>query len=333
MRGKIAIRLTALVVVGAAFAWMLIRLDWKEFLERLLGASPFDLGLMLLTWMSALLLRPVRFRFLLHALGHVQRADYRTVWAALLLGNTVNSFTPLRVGDVVLALFLRQRLGIGIHETATVTIADWACDFLCVAAIFLGALAFAPVAATWTGHAIVVLVAAFLVGVLGLWILIRWQTFALGVIDWVLARLTPGWRTRGRQMAKEALDGLATIATWRVALPLFLLSVLIWSIIGLSYWFGLRAVFADASPAGAAFSMAAVTLSFVVPLGPGGMGAFEAAAIGALALFRVPIEAALAFAILAHSFQLLVVLLFTALAVLVQRIDYRSLWAAAEKRN
>ena len=331
MKGNIALKVAAFVVVGAAFFWMLTRLDWKEFGNRILGASPVDLGLMLLFWMLALLLRPIRFRFLLNVLSQVRRADYRTVWAALLLGNTVNSFMPLRVGDVVLALFLRQRLGIGIHETAMVIIADWACDFLCVAAIFLGALAFAPVTATWTSHAIVILAVAFIAGGAGVLVVIRCRARALWILDLILSRLAPKWQTRAYQIAKETLDGLAAIATWRVALPLILLSVLIWSVIGLSYWFGLRAVFPDSSPVAALFSMAAVTLSFVVPLGPGGMGAFEAAAIGALSLFRVPIEAALAFAILAHSFQLLVILLFTVMAVFLQRIDYRSLWAAAKK--
>ena len=48
--------------------------------------------------------------------------------------------------------------------------------------------------------------------------------------------------------------------------------------------------------------MAAVTLSFAVPLGPGGMGAFEASSVLALAVFDVPLEPAIAFAVIAHLF-------------------------------
>jgi uncharacterized membrane protein YbhN (UPF0104 family) len=102
-------------------------------------------------------------------------------------------------------------------------------------------------------------------------------------------------------------------------------------VIGLSYWLGLRAVFIEPSVALASFTMAAVTLSFVVPLGPGGLGAFEAAAVVALSLFDVQLEAAIAFAILAHAFQLGTALLLAAIAVTTQRIDYRALLLETKK--
>ena len=52
----------------------------------------------------------------------------------------------------------------------------------------------------------------------------------------------------------------------------------------------------------------------------------------ALAVFDVPLEAAIAFAIIAHVFQLGVVLTFALIAVLIGRLDYRSLRAAPEGR-
>jgi uncharacterized membrane protein YbhN (UPF0104 family) len=77
--------------------------------------------------------------------------------------------------------------------------------------------------------------------------------------------------------------------------------------------------------------MSAVALSFVLPLGPGGLGAFEAAAVVALSVFGVPLEAAIPFAVIAHAFQLGSALLLAMLAVTTQRIDYRSLMKAAQK--
>jgi uncharacterized membrane protein YbhN (UPF0104 family) len=78
--------------------------------------------------------------------------------------------------------------------------------------------------------------------------------------------------------------------------------------------------------------MAVTALSFAVPLGPGGMGAFEASSVLALAVFDVPLEPAIAFAVIAHLFQLGSVAAFAAVAVLTGHIDYRSLWSSAEKR-
>ena len=63
----------------------------------------------------------------------------------------------------------------------------------------------------------------------------------------------------------------------------------------------------------------------------GGLGAFEAAAVVALALFNVPLEAAIAFAVIAHAFQLGSALVLATLTVIMQKVDYRSLLKAAQK--
>jgi hypothetical protein len=49
-----------------------------------------------------------------------------------------------------------------------------------------------------------------------------------------------------------------------------------------------------------------------------------------LSLFDVQLEAAIAFAILAHAFQLGTALLLAAIAVATQRIDYRALLRATK---
>lgn len=333
MKSKLIIGIAATAIVGAALAWILLRLDWQEFAARLAGASPTGLALMALAWMSSMLMRPVRFRFLLNVLGKVQGANYRTIWGAMVLGLAVNSFLPMRAGDLVMAVFLRQRLRVDMHRTFTVIVADWACDFLCVSTVFLGALAFAPAVAAWTDRAIFVLIALLIAGAIAVSAVVRYRVGVLTLTDLFLARVFPRWRARGHEIAQEALDSLAIIGTWRTAVPLLLISATVWGLMGLSYWFGLRAVFPEAPAAAAAFNMSAVTLSFAIPLGLGGMGAFEAASVLSLALFGIPLEAAIAFAVIAHAFQLGSVILFTTAALLTGQIDYRSLRPAPEKQR
>lgn len=333
MKFKLAIRIVAAAVVGALLIGVSVRVDWSGLGQRLIGASPTDLSIMAVAWISAWLLRPVRFRYLLRVLGQVEGADYRTIWTAMVLGAAVNSFTPMRAGDLVLAVFLRQRLGIGMHQSLTVIVADWMCDFVCVVALFAGALAFAPAVAAWTDQAVMLLIGILTLGLVGLWGMLRLRTRIVALLDFSLARLAPRWQIRGRQMAEQFLAGLAIIGAWRSALPLMLISALIWSLIGVSYWFGLRAVFEPASAAAAAFNMSAVALSFVVPLGPGGLGTFEAATVLALAVFEVPLDAALAFAVISHIFQLGSTVLFAALALVTRQLDFQSLRLGAERQR
>lgn len=331
VKSKLLIRLVVLVLFCAAAAWTLSHVDWSELRSRLLGASPIHLALMSVVWIGSLFLRPLRFLFLLHALGQGQRARYVEIWAATTLGMAVNSFTAMRAGDVVVTLLLRHRLGIDIHRSLTVIVADALCDFFFVALLFLAALSFAPRSAGWTSHAAPVLGLAMALVIVGVGLVVWSRRGLLALADRLLGRLHARWIKRLRAMAEDVLTGASAIAHWRVFLPLVVISAAIWAVIGLSYWLGLRAVFIEPSVALASFAMAAVTLSFVVPLGPGGLGAFEAAAVIALSLFGVRLEAAIAFAILAHALQLGSALLLAAIAVATQGIDYRAVLLAAKK--
>lgn len=326
---KIALRLLAAAIVLALLIWVAARVDWRELGDRLFSASQADLVLMATTWTVAWLIRPIRFRYLLRVLGHADGANYRTVWTALVLGATVNIFTALRAGDVAITVFLLKRLRIGVHRSFSVIVADWICDFLCVVLAFAGALAFAPAMPSWTGHAVTVLVTVSIVAIATLWLSLYFRARVVALLDFGFKRVTPSWRTWARHVADEFLATLAAIGTLRAALTALAISLLIWGLVAVSYWFGLRAVFESASIAAAVFCMAAVTLSFVVPLSPGALGAFEAAAILALAVFEVPLEPALASAVIIHALQLTGTLLFAGLALATRQLDFR-LWPAKD---
>jgi len=320
-----------LALVGATITWILARLDWQEFRHRLADASSGYLALMLAVWLIVLLVRPVRFRFLINVFDRGGRAPYAPIWSAMMIAGAVNSLVPMRAGDALIVVFMRQRLGIGVQRTFSVIATDWACDFLCVAAAFVGALAFAPAVAAWTQHVVTVLAVVVALAVVGAAAVLYHRAFVLTILDRVLGRLTPRWQKRGLEMAEELLASFATIATWKVAVPLSLISALIWMLTGLSYWLGLRAFALDPPAAAAIFNMAAVTLSFAVPLGPGGMGAFEASSVLALSVFDVPLAAAIAFAIVAHVCQLGSILLFAAISALTHPVHLQSLRRDYEK--
>lgn len=314
-----------LTLVGATIAWMLARLDWQELGQRLIGASPTYLALMLAVWMIVLLIRPLRFQFLVRVFSPSTSAPYGTVWAGMMFAATANSIAPMRGGDALMILFLRQRLGIDVHQSFSVIIADLACDFICVATVFAGALSLAPAVAQWANHVVALLVALLIVAAIAAYAAVRYRLHILSAIDRVLARLRPGWRTRGVELAEEVMINLVGIGRWRIVLPLVAITAVIWALTAFSYWLGLRAFLVEPPVAAAAFNMSAVALSFAVPLGPGGLGAFEASSVLALSVFDIPLEVAISTAVIGHIFQLGSALLFTGLAALGGQIDLRSL--------
>ena len=106
-----------------------------------------------------------------------------------------------------------------------------------------------------------------------------------------------------------------------------LLSICLWSLISLSFWFGIRAMWPSAPLAAGAFVAASVSLSFVLPFVPGGLGVFQGAAVLAASLYGIPTEAALAFAIVTHGFQLASVLVCAMIAAGRQGISIKAMIA------
>lgn len=74
-------------------------------------------------------------------------------------------------------------------------------------------------------------------------------------------------------------------------------------------WLILRALAVSAPWAGPALILLTVNLALLVPAGPAHLGAFEAGAVAALKVLGVPLEPALAFALVYHLMQVVPVLL------------------------
>jgi uncharacterized membrane protein YbhN (UPF0104 family) len=160
---------------------------------------------------------------------------------------------------------------------------------------------------------------------LGLWLVIRLRALWLGLLDKALARFAPGRRQTWGARIHDLFDGLVVVNHLDVTVPVLGLSLVLWGVVATSYWFGARAVWPDAPFAAGAFTAGAIALSFAMPTPPGGVGVFHAVAVVALSLYGVPVESALACAIICHAFQLGSVMVLAAIALVAQGMNIQSL--------
>jgi glycosyltransferase 2 family protein len=330
MRIRWALKLLLLLAFAAVLYFAARTIDWPRLGKEFASASPSYLALMVLAWGVVLFLRPLRMLLLLRAAAQTPW-DYRTMWSAHILGMATNTVAPMRGGDVVMALIIRQRLGVSTSQGLSIVIVDRLCDLIAVCILFLGALVFLPAAAPWSGRLALALSVGLVVGFVALAIMVRLHGPLLAWLARRLARFERG--ARWHAMAQDLFSGLATFRTARFTIMIALLSAFLWGATVLSYWFGIRAVIAGVSPAAASFAVGAVGLSFVVPLAPGGIGVFQAAAVFALAAFGVAVEPALAFAIIAHALEILLVMVLAGYAFLVMGVDARPVIRARETQS
>jgi uncharacterized protein (TIRG00374 family) len=315
------------LVVFVAFAALALakKLDWLTVGHKLAEASPSQVALMGVSWIAALFVRPFRLLILIRAMAPEVKRRYFPVWCADLIAMGINSLIPMRAGDMAMALVLRQGLGLRTPRGFSAVLVDRFFDLLTVAAIFLACLSVAPSVAPWAGNLMVTKPIAFGAVAFGLWLVIRLRSVWQTMIDRTLAHFTPDRRKKWGGPIKDLFEGLAVIKHPGVMAPVVGLSVIFWALVATSYWFGARAVWPDAPFAAGAFTAGAVALSVIVPAPPAGVGMFHAVTVVALSLFNIPIEAALACAIICHAFQLVSVLVLAATALFAQGMSLRSL--------
>jgi uncharacterized membrane protein YbhN (UPF0104 family) len=101
---------------------------------------------------------------------------------------------------------------------------------------------------------------------------------------------------------------------------------LVWVVVAFMFYTALlsfQASFPDqlVSPAGILFMTALVNLGLLVPALPGNVGTYEALCVGAMAVFKVDKELAVAFALIFHVGQLVATLVVGAIAFWTQNLS------------
>jgi uncharacterized protein (TIRG00374 family) len=303
------------------------RLDWQLVLKQLRKAdAPSEIA-MAAAWIVALCIRPLRLMVLARALAPQSRPRYAPIWSADMVAMAMNSIIPMRAGDIMMTVTLGQNLGITTARATSVVLVDRFFDFATVMVIFATTLAIIPTSVAWAHQALVVCVATLSILSLGLWITIHKRKLWMWALERLVAKISSPRVDKALAQAHDLFEDFARIDNIKTASIVVLLSMCQWTAISASYWFGVGGVWPEVTFGAAAFAAAAVALSFIVPVAPGGFGVFHGAVVLALTIFSVPVEPAIAFAIVAHVLQMGSVLIFGILSVLAQGISLRSLAA------
>ena len=227
----------------------------------------------------------------------VLRVRYTEAYGALLVGGLLNAVLPARAGDLLRVQYLAERAKVSRATLYGTELVDFWTDksgWLPAFAL-LGLTGSSP---SWMYRALAVMAAiatALLAGVLVLRRRLRG------------AAATDGWK--GRFAA-----GLGASSPARLAVTALLLAALPWA------WeaFAIQQVAAVAGisllPLQAFVLLTAFNLAMVVPV-PGGLGVHEAASSAVLVSLGIPLERAIAFALVYHASQLVPYALGGALAL------------------
>ncbi|MGW8250521.1 MAG: lysylphosphatidylglycerol synthase transmembrane domain-containing protein [Anaerolineales bacterium] len=229
------------------------------------------------------------------------KAAYRDVFWTLNEGYLINNLLPFRLGEIARAFLLSKKSGMSFWEVLPSILIERIMDITYAIGLFFLLLPFV-VGISGQGSFAVVMGIGILLVFLVLFLLARNRDWALKVNDKIGERVPIIRRLTGK-IVPSFLTGLAVLTDGRRFLTAVGWVTLDWAIAFLEYFVLVRAFVPDAKPLWSSFSLVVAALGIAVPSSPGGVGVFEAAIVGALALFGVNSSAALAAAITAHVIQ------------------------------
>lgn len=273
--------LVSILIIAA----ILYFVDFSQMAEAIRSANYVLLGIALPLAVVWVMVRAIVWRVLLR-----ERASYRDVLFTVGEGYLMNTFLPLRLGEIGRAFLISRKSdpsagsGQRLHfmEVIPTIVIERAVDLAISAGILLVSLPFV-VGAEGAGQIGAIVGAVVLAGLVVLYIVARNRRWALDLFH-KLSQRWPVLQRVGGNFIEAFLEGLAVLTDgWLFARFLFWMTVN-WSISILSYFLIIRAFFPEAQVIWAFFGLGVAAFGNAIPSLPGAIGTFEGAFGGALTI-------------------------------------------------
>lgn len=325
---KLAWRLGVSLSIAGFFVWVLHAGALPLLPEREAFASVrwWTFAGYLAGWSLVHVLRAARWKLLLDPIAEV---PLRRVLVASFIGFLAILVLPLRTGEVVRPLLIREKGKLSAWAALGSLGAERIVDGLVLSVILFAALRLStpldplptslgdlpiPVALIPTAAYLALLsFAAALIAMLGFYV---WKGAARRSVEWALCRFSPRLASWVASRIEGLAEGLRFVSHWRQGLPFLLITAAYWLLNAACGWLlGWGVGIDEFSYAEACVVMGVLALGVLMPNAPGFFGAFQFSLYAALAVFysreRVLVQGA-AFVLLTYVAQTLVTVAFAA---------------------
>lgn len=303
----------------AALVLLLSRMDWGNVKYAFYQAELEAIFLSILLVVVGYLIFSARFLLVLRINGN---APYSDVFWISSIGHMTNSLFPLRTGDPLRAMLLRNSCGIPIFRGLASIVIEKALDVvtLLIFSILIMIVVDIPRPIV---QGFLIVIAAFVVIIFALgwaaqrkaWVIVHLSNLALRL------GLKPYFNRRKMYHFLNIIDIVGAVAAGKGQLlfSAFMVSILAW----LTYCAGMAAclsAFQIPQPWLPGIFLVVVTnLGSAIPSSPGSIGIYHALAIVALSPWNVPFDTALSIGLLTHLVTIGVQVLLGLLGTLYYR--------------
>jgi uncharacterized protein (TIRG00374 family) len=241
-----------------------------------------------------------------YTLRHFKAISPHRLYPLVCIGYFGNNIYPFRAGEVIRSYVLRQKEGIPITSSLATVLIERVFDGLVMLLFVFLALPFAPALPVGYRNAIIFFT-IFLITATGVFIWMATQPQRMATIyAWLADRLLPKrvapWlRQRTDDLYTRFMAGLHSLSSGGDVLMIFAISIVIWLMETVKYWFVMHAFHFQVGFLVLMLMNGLVNLATTLPSAPGYIGTFDAPGIATLVAFGVEPNLAASYTFSLHA--------------------------------
>lgn len=311
------------LLISGVSLWLAMRnVDASLMWGKMRAAQPSFLVVAICISAIASAVRTVRWKVLL---AYAPAASLRSLYTSMMIGYLANNILPARMGELVRIQVLARKTGVRRSLSAATILLERITDALVLLTV-VGLVSFFLPLPDSIRRGSQIAVAVFLAATIMLLAVARGNQ-TLQRIAKMLGRMSPSLGKKMEEALTHFVDGLSILRSGKQVLVVLGLTLMIWSIEAVSLGFIMKSLDLSLPWLAPLFLLAVLSLSFVIPAAPGGVGTYEFFAITGLSAFAVDKSHAAGLAVLLHA-AIFVTSIFLGFACLiVEGLSIRELWA------
>ena len=252
----------------------------------------------IMLYLFALVARTARWQALLSSERHI---PLRALLPTMAMGRGANNIYPLRTGEIVRVLLLRQRNGVPAAAGLASILVERIFDgltmiLLLILAAFIGGIPDYLRYVAW--GALVVFGTALAM----VYAIVLWSTPMLRLAEWLIERFIPQrLRSRVCEITERFIGGFSSIRSVVTLTVVLLFSIAVWTAETISYRLLMNAFGFGVDLHQLLLMSSAANLGTALPSGPANVGTFDAPAIEVLTRVGVEKDLAFSYQVLLHA--------------------------------
>ena len=316
------------VLISGVFLYLAVRgVELNQVWNRLYFASAVPLLFAVCVGMLSNLVRAVRWKSILRSHPGL---SLRHLFASMMIGYLANNVLPARMGELVRIYILERKAGVSKSTSAATVVLERVTDTLVL--LILGALTavFLPLPGAFqTGSRVALgLFAAFAVALLLL--AFRGKNLLQSATSMV-GKLSPVFREKVQGISERFIDGLSVLHSGKEALFILGLTLGVWAIEAMSVALVITSLGVSLPWIASLFLVLVLSLSFIIPAAPGGVGTYEFFGVMALTPFGLDHTQAVGVALVLHAVVYLTSTTLGLVCLWAESLNFRELAVQAPK--